>query len=152
MKILIAVDGSDDALAAVDIARDLWAADPETTFVLVHVRQPAVAAHAARVPIGAAGAVAYDPALLQELEVAAVQAAQRVLDHAQRRLGVERTRVELVEEVGRPAARILAAADDHGVDLIVMGRRGLHGLSRLLVGSVSKAVLDQSPRPVLICP
>ncbi|HEX6988531.1 MAG TPA: universal stress protein [Bacillota bacterium] len=150
MKVLVAVDGSQEALAAVDRARELWAANPDVEFVIVYVRRPAVLAY----PPGASGmgAAAYDPVLLQELEVASLQEAQRVLEHAQRRLDVEPARVERVEEVGRTAERILATAGAHGADLIVMGRRGLHGLSRLLVGSVSKAVLDRSPVPVLICP
>lgn len=152
MRILLAVDGSEKSLAAVDRARDLWADQPGTSFVIVYVRQPTVLAYAPATPMAAAHAAAYDPALIEELEVAAVQAAQRVLEQAEQRLNVERSRVELVEEVGRTADRILAAAAARDVDLIVMGRRGLHGLSRLLVGSVSRAVLEQSPVPVLICP
>ena len=152
MRILLAVVGSEEALAAVDRARDWWGADPNVSFVIVYVRQPAALAYGPAAHMGAAYAAAHDPALLEELEVAAVQAAQRVLEQARQRLNIEGDRVELVEEVGRTADRILATAEAKGADLIVMGRRGLHGLSRFLVGSVSKAVLDHSPIPVLICP
>jgi len=42
---------------------------------------------------------------------------------------------------GDPAREILAAAEEHGADLIVTGSRGLDGLDRLLLGSVAGDVL-----------
>lgn len=51
---------------------------------------------------------------------------------------------------GDPATEILAAADDHGADLIVTGSRGLGGLDRLLLGSVARNVLSHARASVLI--
>lgn len=48
-----------------------------------------------------------------------------------------------------PAADILAYAEKIGADLIVMGSRGL-GAIRGVLGSVSYAVLRESPIPVLV--
>ena len=51
---------------------------------------------------------------------------------------------------GDPAREILAAAEDHGTDLIVTGSRGLGGLARRLRGSVARKVLVPARCYVLI--
>lgn len=52
--------------------------------------------------------------------------------------------------VGRPDEQIVALAEEIGVGLIVMGSRGLGGLRRLLMGSVSDSVVRHAHCPVLI--
>ena len=52
--------------------------------------------------------------------------------------------------VGRPDEAIIAAAKDHGADLIVMGSHGRTGLERLLVGSVSERVIGHAECPVMV--
>jgi nucleotide-binding universal stress UspA family protein len=51
---------------------------------------------------------------------------------------------------GKPHDAILAAAQDTGADLIVMGRRGLNRVERILVGSTSERVAEAASGPVLI--
>ena len=50
---------------------------------------------------------------------------------------------------GRPADELLAYADAHGVDLLVLGAEGRSGLERLVVGGVSQRVVSAAPTPVL---
>lgn len=50
-----------------------------------------------------------------------------------------------------PADGILAAANEHDSDLIVMGSHGRRGITRLLLGSQANQVVTQSTIPVLIC-
>lgn len=50
---------------------------------------------------------------------------------------------------GRPGKAILDYAEEHGVDLIVMGSRGLNAVAGVL-GSVSYAVLRNANCPVLV--
>jgi nucleotide-binding universal stress UspA family protein len=50
---------------------------------------------------------------------------------------------------GVPHEEILAYAEDHGVDLLVMGTHGRTGLSRYLLGSVTENVVRLSEAPVL---
>ena len=54
--------------------------------------------------------------------------------------------------VGTPIDAIVAQAADTGADLIVMGTHGRTGLRRLLVGSVSEAVMRLAPVPVIVVP
>jgi nucleotide-binding universal stress UspA family protein len=52
--------------------------------------------------------------------------------------------------VGMPHRVILALAAELGADLIVMGTVGRKGPRRVLVGSVTERVIEQSPVPVLV--
>jgi nucleotide-binding universal stress UspA family protein len=57
--------------------------------------------------------------------------------------------IDRVVESGVPHTQILDHADQHGVDVIVMGTHGRTGLSHYLIGSVAERVVRQSPVPVL---
>ena len=52
-------------------------------------------------------------------------------------------------ERGYPSEAILDYADEHGVDLIVMGTHGRRGLSRMLLGSTAERVVRLADVPVL---
>ncbi len=55
---------------------------------------------------------------------------------------------EIVEAA--PTDAILRVADAHDADLIVVGTRGLGAVQSALFGSVSKALVRRSQRPVLV--
>lgn len=151
VKVLIAVDGSQAAMRAVDWAAGFFAGRPAPKFLLIHVEQP--------VPSELRGAEArpgfldYDPMLRKELETLATVQTESILRHAARRL--DAAGHEVVEEVvaqGQPSRRILEAANARKADLIVVGHRGLTGLSRFLQGSVSSAVVREAKVPVVVVP
>ncbi len=51
---------------------------------------------------------------------------------------------------GKPAVQISEYADEQDVDLIVVGRQGLTGLGRRLLGGVTEHLLHRSDVPVLV--
>ena len=51
---------------------------------------------------------------------------------------------------GAPVESIVDQAEKQNVDLILMGSRGRQGVVRLVLGSVSHAVLHRAPCPVLV--
>ena len=53
-------------------------------------------------------------------------------------------------EEGQPADMILTLATEYKVNLIVVGRRGVRGLERFLMGSVSSAVINNAKFDVLV--
>jgi nucleotide-binding universal stress UspA family protein len=52
--------------------------------------------------------------------------------------------------IGRPGDAILSESSKGDYDLIIIGDRGLTGVKELLLGSVSKHVIDESRIPVLV--
>ena len=75
---------------------------------------------------------------------------ESALEKAAAELEGSMTRVTRSTPSGDPADVIVAAAAAHDADLIVVGARGLGGMSRLLLGSVSEKVLRYARCPVLI--
>ncbi|MDD5366393.1 MAG: universal stress protein [Gallionellaceae bacterium] len=78
------------------------------------------------------------------------QDAQTALDRvllAMTRLGVS---VSSLLAEGRPEQAIVENAAKESADLIIMGSHGRNGLDRILMGSVSERVLNQSNCPVLV--
>jgi len=54
------------------------------------------------------------------------------------------------DEEGQPADMILTLATEFKADLIVVGRRGMRGLERFLMGSVSTAIINHAKCDVLV--
>ena len=133
-KVLVPLDGSALAEAAIDTALDVSAGAP-VTFILIR----AAAAHT--LP-------GTDPT---EAQVAVVQEAQQYLASAASRLA-ERgvTKVETGVWYGPAAAAIIEAARLKKADLIVMSSHGRSGLGRLILGSVAESVLRGTTVPICI--
>lgn len=135
-NILVPVDGSASAHKAVDIACDLasrYAAELTVLHVLEDAGSP-------RIPRELRQYAELEHVWISEMDVRR-SASEEVLQNARIRArdrGQERVATQT--EVGDPATTILAYAKDHGIDLIVMGSRGLGDLKGLLMGSVSNKV------------
>jgi nucleotide-binding universal stress UspA family protein len=131
-KILFPTDFSHTGDAALALATSL-ARDSGATLLILHVEEP---------PIAYGGGEMYygipEPAR-EDLE--------RMLDEVcPVDPGVPHEHL-LVN--GDPATEIIRVADEQGVNLIVMGTHGRTGLTRLLMGSVSEAVVRRATCPVL---
>jgi nucleotide-binding universal stress UspA family protein len=137
--IVVGVDGSDSAQAALRFALD------EARLRGATVRAVAVW----HLPVAAYGGafVPPDPAVASELEPAARRTLERSLAAAGDHTGVE---VEPVVREGAPARVLLEEADD--ADLLVVGSRGLGGFRGLLLGSVGQQCSHHAPCPVVIVP
>jgi nucleotide-binding universal stress UspA family protein len=74
-------------------------------------------------------------------------AAQELVESASKR-GIQ---AELyIVEGGHPAEAIVDTARKVGADLIIVGRRGLSGMTRFLIGSVSDRIARYAHCPVLL--
>jgi nucleotide-binding universal stress UspA family protein len=76
--------------------------------------------------------------------------AETLLREAGATLAESRRSIDHLVAAGDPAREIVKIARSRDVDLIILGARGLRTLGRLLLGSVSEAVLHQASRPVII--
>jgi nucleotide-binding universal stress UspA family protein len=133
--ILVPTDGSPGAVAAAEHAVDVADRDGATVHALyvVDVRMS---------PVSADVNEEEARALVEESDE---EPTRRVRDLA------ERAGVPAVEavEVGTPHEVIHEYVDDHGVDLVVMGRHGHTGLERTLLGSLTERVVRTLDVPVL---
>jgi len=137
-KILIATDGSHSAHEALELGLDL-AAEQEAKAVVVHV--------APRVDVMPyAGFAVVAPTVPHELSEHDREPLQEAVEIAAER-GVD-VETELLD--GNPADEIVAFADTIDADLIVVGSRGHGAIASALLGSVSRGVLHESRRPVLV--
>lgn len=68
------------------------------------------------------------------------------------REALEREEIFYKTEVlhGRPAQTIIELANERNFDLVVIGSRGLNSLSEMMLGSVSRKVVNQANCPVLV--
>jgi nucleotide-binding universal stress UspA family protein len=95
----------------------------------------------------APGIAMLDPQPLMEAEQSA--AAEYLRDWSDR-LSAKGYTVEYEHPAGHASAVIVERARQIGVDLIVMTTHGRSGLGRLIMGSVTEAVLRHTPCPVLV--
>ena len=144
-KILLATDGSADAELALTTAVDL----ANSTGSELHL---VTAAPGTPDPVYATHEGSFHYETYEEAMQAVRQDARQILDE----------QVEKIERAGGHVAEahletdrrrdqaIVSVADEIGAGLIVMGSRGLGGLRRALMGSVSDSVVRHAHCPVMI--
>jgi len=133
-RILVGYDGSAAGRKAFEAALELAAKDGAELHVL-SVARPSEVGDDVETEAVIENSRQYHRRLLAELKSSA--AAKSV-----------RTHYEVA--VGHPAEQIIYHADQHGVDLIVVGDRGRSKFAKLLLGSISKNVVQYAGRPVLV--
>jgi nucleotide-binding universal stress UspA family protein len=137
-KILVAYDGSDHAIRALDIAIDI-AKKYEAKLDIVEVVDTAALLGMGVAPIPGE--------VIQQVYNKAKNDVDSAKSKAQQQ-GVKE--VESVVLEGDPATAILEYASKNGVDLIVTGSRGLSTFKRIILGSVSTKIVQDSKIPVLV--
>jgi nucleotide-binding universal stress UspA family protein len=138
VKILLAVDGSKYSRRAVDyLIRHRIAFGEKPDVHLVHV-QPRLPARAAAALSRAAVERYYG------------EQAEKALGQTGRVLAARRIAFKEVRLLGDPGETLAAYARNGRFSLIVMGSRGLGGLSSLVLGSVAYKVLANCKVPALI--
>lgn len=77
---------------------------------------------------------------------------EHVLNEAKAKLAKEAPDIvyEVMLREGRPSATIVEVAEKDGVDVIVMGSRGIGGYTGWILGSTSRRVVDSCTKPILI--
>lgn len=133
--ILVAIDGSDLSGQVLATLNDLKL-DSDTKIILCSV----IANQGTDVEVAA------DRPHTDQEDISYVQV-QKLLQTFQAKLpGL--SELEIVK--GDPAEEIIRLANIYQTDLIVVGSRGLTGMNRILLGSVSSQVVADAPCSVLV--
>lgn len=136
-KFLVAIDGSECSMRAVAHAAKVAGQTPDSKIHLINVQYPL---HGTVTSFVSAAQV---KDLHQEEGMKALDPARALLD-------AEKAPYEYHLFVGDPAETVTRYAQEHGVDEIVIGTRGLSNLSNMLIGSVANKIIHQANVPVTL--
>jgi nucleotide-binding universal stress UspA family protein len=143
-RILLATDGSGEAALATQAAVDL-ANKTNSEIHLVHVMMPL---HTLRSD--------YEGVLVEDYYMAEEhkqieRSAQELLDEQAKKIEAAGGSVAQTHlRTGKPDQEIVDLAEEIGTGLILMGSRGLGGIRRVLMGSVSDSVVRHAHCPILV--
>jgi nucleotide-binding universal stress UspA family protein len=136
-RIVLATDGSREAELAARTAADLANKTDSELHVL----------HVLALPLDTHDPSSFEPEVWARLE----NRARRTLEDVVEKIEASGGEVEGSHLTsGRPEAEIVTLAEEIGAGLIVMGSRGVGGIRRALMGSVSDSVLRHAHCPVLV--
>ncbi len=138
-RILVAIDGSETALRALDFAV-LQARLAPTAELRVLNAQPTLSNYTA--------AEIYVTA--ERIHQVATERARAILDAAGERLKNAGCRFELEQTEGDPAETIARRATELGCESITMGTHGLTSFGILFLGSVAQKVVHYATVPVTL--
>jgi nucleotide-binding universal stress UspA family protein len=142
-RILVAVDGSEGALNALDKAVEIQKiTDAEIYLLCVYKHHSLFEASLSMVR----------PDQVQIPDEALKEFATEVANHAKQHAKDKgATKVRAFVKGGRPSKTIVKFAKEKGVDLIVVGTRGTNGdIEGYLMGSVSERVASRAKCPTLV--
>jgi len=140
MKIVLAVDGSDQSYFAARSLEHLAKMEKVTVLHALDVPQPAFPMVVPEV------ANELDRIVERKLR----EEGERVLKFVGSILPPHTGPVTKRTEVGKPAEMILNVAEEVKADMIVLGARGLGPVKELLLGSVSHRIVTYAPCPTLL--
>lgn len=138
-SIAVGIDGSEHAAAALDFAIDLARRYAARLTVVAVAALPATIV------------LPNEPFLPAMAPASGVPAFRALVDAAvERARGAGLSAVDGVCEEGAAVDEILGFLSAHPADLLVVGSRGLSAAQRLFLGSVSTALVNRAPCPVLV--
>ena len=148
-KILVAYDGSDQSKHAIDHAAEMAHTNKGELIILTVVPKETLPVLAdegfGTVPITSTQEWAdYQDKMKENYKKSQAEAAKGV------KVKYPKLKVESILLEGRPSSTIVEQAEKAQADLIVMGSRGIGGISGWILGSTSRRVVESCTKPVLI--
>lgn len=139
LRMLVPVDGSESSRKAADFAVRLAFCE-DCELIAVHAVDEEIASEMAR----------YADRPVEAVVARMRQSGEGYVEDVRQTGQKQGVKVSGEVRVGIPHQVILAMAAETGADLIVMGKVGRKGPRRVLIGSVTERVIEQSPIPVLV--
>ncbi len=143
MKILVCIDGSEQSRKVMEEAVQIAAGCQINDFAVINVYEP--------MPYPTTpswGGISYtrtdeDNAYMLKLQEKEKEEIQQYLQQAVEFFEEKGLKARALLKEGHPAHTIVSTAGEEGTDMIVIGSRGLGGLKKAFLGSVSSAVIQE---------
>lgn len=149
MKILVCFDGSEQSYQAVKNAKGMAQAYKAEEVTLVHV-YPAKETSVWQAANESSGRVARDLSTQEKQQFDKYLAIKKLLNKAVSEFENMNTKVSKKILKGEPVQEITGLAEKERYDVIVIGNRGYGGIKKLMLGSVSNGVIQESKVNVLV--
>jgi nucleotide-binding universal stress UspA family protein len=145
-RILVAFDGSEPSKRALDVAAKTAAMFRGELIVLTVVPRVVMPFFSED------GIDSFSVAETQNHYDKMIEIYRRALEKAEAevRMRYPDLKFEALLVEGRPSATIVEEAEQRDANLIMMGSRGLGGITGWILGSTSRKVVDQCTKPILI--
>ena len=151
-RILCPIDLSSFSLEALQLATRLTSASDATLYILHVIDNPFDEIYMTRITQADPASIklyTQEPlrrskimkSTMEHSEVILKQFCHDTIDHL--------AKVRYLVSTGVPFEKILDAAEDHRIDLIVLATHGRTGIKRLIIGNVAERVVRHAPCPVL---
>lgn len=150
-KILVAVDGSEESMAASHYAAEI-ARKYDAELIAIHVISAKLLGFEYTPQPNLFGLPATPSSLNKVLEMSK-QEAEHWLDKIKQKLLADKVKLRTEVMIAlKPmiAGEIVDYAQEQNVDLVVVGSKGRSGFKRALLGSVATAVVTYAHCPVLV--
>ena len=148
-QIMLATDGSPASAKALEFVLARLQSDRPTGkggHIPIHVSVIHVTARRPLAPFDIGTTIPWT----KQRELKVKEESRTLLDQTVQRLMEAGFRAKPVSKLGNPAEKILDAAVKQHADLIVMGAKGLSGIDRFFLGSVSTRVVQHANCAVLV--
>jgi len=148
-KVLVALDGSEPSQRALDYAVDFakkWNAELNMIAVIPRVMLPIFPDEGfGATPLAAARDFGQYQERMRSIY-------QNILAEAEAKVRREHPDMKVLTklEEGRPSATIVDFSEKNDVDLIVIGSRGIGGITGWILGSTSRNVVQSCTKPILV--
>jgi len=144
MKMLVCTDGSEHCKRALDKASKISEGINIDEVAVIHVDE-------GRLDLTAYGRDGKTPtvSVLNNKSIDArikeeQEKRERILQEALKIFEQNNIKARTILKKGHPSTTIMRFASEEGFDVIVMGSRGLSGLKKIMLGSVSNAVVQEA--------
>ena len=143
-KILVAYDGSDPSHRALDHAAKMVAMFKGELIILAVVPKVSLPIMSSEMGAATIDTQSYQERMREVYE----NSLKKAVDEVKETFPINNVEALLLE--GRPSSIIVDEAEKRDVSLIVMGSRGIGGISGWILGSTSRQVVDQCTKAILI--
>ncbi len=148
MKILVCTDGSENSQKCIEVASELASKCSVTGITIIHVYE-----NVSLLPDYWQGNYPFsaeEEKQIEKMDKRIKSERQKFFTAAEKEFAKYNIEAKNIFKVGHPAEVIAQEAEEGQYDLIIIGRRGMSGIKKLFMGSISNAVLQLSNCNVLI--